>query len=52
MKKDEEIGWHRVGENINYYNNTYKRDCAGVNRFNRTYYTFTFTHTFEYDNDQ
>jgi len=52
MKTEKEIGWHRVGSAINYYGNQYKRDCTGLNRYSRNFYTFTFTHTFEYDGDQ
>lgn len=48
LKEEEGVGWHRIGENINYYANSYKRDN---NKFLRTFYTFTYTHTFEHDND-
>ena len=49
LKDTEGVGWHRIGESINYLANQYKRE--GNIRFYRTYYTFTFTHTFEHDND-
>ena len=49
LRTEKQIGWHRTGEGINYYQNNYKRDC---NRFARSHYTFTFTTTFEYDDDQ
>jgi hypothetical protein len=48
VKDSEGVGWHRVGENIDYYMNNYKRDNM---RFQRFHYTFTFTHTFEHDDD-
>ena len=48
FKDDEGVGWHRVGEDINYYANHYKREN---NRFSRTYFTFSFTTTFQYDDD-
>ena len=31
IKADDGVGWHRVGENINYYQNIYRREN---NRFN------------------
>lgn len=37
----EGIGWHRVGENIEYYQNSYKRDN---NRQARNFYTLQFDH--------
>lgn len=39
------IGWRRVGKNINYSQNNYKRKGAG------NYYTLSFTMTFDYDDD-
>lgn len=48
-KKEKNLGWHRVGTDISYYQNNYKKENV---RFTRYYYTFTFTHTFEYDEDQ
>ena len=48
IKNEEGIGWHRVGGDIDNYANTYKRDTGGnvVNKYTRTFYTLTFTHTF------
>ena len=45
----EELSWHRVGQNISYHQNGFKREG---NRFGRCYYTLTFTHTFKESNDQ
>lgn len=39
-QSQENIGWHRSGENINYFQNSYKKE---MNRWGRNYYTFTFT---------
>lgn len=34
LKLENEIGWHRVGTAINYYQNQYKRDLgAGLVRY-------------------
>jgi hypothetical protein len=44
-KQNENVGWHRVGESISYYENTFKREMIGVNgiqRYSRNFYTFTF----------
>lgn len=38
-------GWHRVGKNISYAQNTYKR------KGNSKYYTLSFTVTFDYSDD-
>jgi len=38
------LSWHRVGRDIGYAQNSFKRE--GANRFNRCYYTLTWTHTF------
>lgn len=38
-------GWHRVGKNICYYQNSIKKKQAG------NYYTLTFSINFENDND-
>ena len=38
-------GWRRVGKNISYTQNNYKRKGSG------NYYTLTFTVTFDYDHD-
>ena len=48
-QEEGDLAWHRVGHDIDYYQNTLKRENT---RFNRFYYTLTFTHTFEHDNDQ
>ena len=48
-KQEADLGWHRVGSDIQYYQNEFKRP---VGRFMKTYYTLSFTHTFKYDNDQ
>jgi len=45
-RSDEELGWHRIGDDIRYYQNNFKRENA---RYSRSYYTLTFTHTFEHD---
>ena len=45
----EQLSWHRVGHNISYHTNTFKREG---NRWGRCYYTLTFTHTFTETNDQ
>lgn len=50
LKARDEIGWHRTGFNINYLSNHFKREQ--INRIIRTFYTFTFTCTFEFDDDQ
>lgn len=44
----EELGWHRVGTDIGYYQNNFVRENMRIKRF---YFTFTFTHTFEIDKD-
>ena len=44
----DQLSWHRVGTNINYYQNSFKREG---NRFGRCYYTLTFTHTFTESHD-
>jgi len=45
----EERGWTRGGEDMSYYQNNYKREHQ--TNFQRCYYTFTFTHTFDQDDD-
>lgn len=47
----ENRGWHRMGQNIIYAQNQFKRD-TGNYRSTRKYYTLTFEHTFESDDDQ
>ena len=39
------VGWRRVGKNITYVQNNYKRKGSG------NFYTLTFTVTFDYDDD-
>jgi hypothetical protein len=52
LAKQNDTGWHRVGSDIRYYQNNIRNQAAG-NRFpSKRYYTLTFTHTFEADNDQ
>jgi hypothetical protein len=46
----DELGWSRGGEDMSYYQNNYRREHQ-VN-FQRYYYTFSFSHTFEYDQDE
>ena len=48
-KKEKNLGWHRVGTDISYSQNNFKKENL---RFSRYYYTFTFSHTFEHDEDQ
>jgi murein tripeptide amidase MpaA len=52
--KDKELqeGWTRGGDDLSYYQNNYKKDQSQQTNFFRCYQTFTFTHTFEYDDDQ
>jgi hypothetical protein len=45
----EQIGWHRSGEELAYYQNNYRREM--MTNYQRCYYTFTFTYKFEYDDD-
>lgn len=47
-KRDNDAGWYRMGKDICYYQNNFKRENV---RFQRYYYTLTFTHTFEHDDD-
>ena len=47
-KKESGLGWHRIGTEINYSQNTYKRENL---RFSRYYYTLSFTHEFTHNND-
>jgi len=35
--------WHRTGDKISYFQNSFKRDTIGKSRF---YYTLTFTYDF------
>ena len=45
----EGVGWHRIGENIDYYQNNFKKD--GNPRFQRNFFTLTFTHVFNFDDE-
>ena len=45
---EQNLGWHRVGTDIKYEPNHFKRETG---RFQKFYYTFTFTYTFESDDD-
>ena len=49
-KTDNNIGWFRTGENINYYANDFRREVPG--RGTRCFYTLTFDVTFKHDDDQ
>ena len=42
-------GWYRGGEDISYYQNHYRREH--MTNYQRCYYTFTYSHRFDYDND-
>lgn len=47
-------GWHRGGEDLGYYQNKYRKEQAqnnGPSFQQRYFYTFTFSHQFEYDDD-
>ena len=51
LRKEAGLGWHRVGSDIGYYQNGYRRE--NVRFAQRYYYTFTFSHEFTGpDNDQ
>ena len=49
-KQEQNVGWHRVGEQIDYYENDFKREMVG--RYQKNFYTLTFDHTFKHDDDQ
>ncbi len=49
LNDSEGVGWHRIGENIDYYQNNFKKD--GNPRFQRNFFTLTFTHVFSFDDD-
>ena len=49
LKEAEGVGWHRIGQDIAYFANQFKRE---VGKYRPSHFTFTFTHTFEHDNDQ
>jgi hypothetical protein len=48
-EEDKQIGWHRSGRDISYYQNNYKKDTVGRSRY---FYSLSFTYDFEYDDDQ
>lgn len=41
------VGWHRGGTDISYFKNNIRKDYI----YTKYFYTATFTHTFEYDDD-
>ena len=46
--KSDDLGWHRTGTDIRYFQNQIRNN----GRFpNKKYYTLTFTHQFDSDND-
>lgn len=49
-KKSEKknMGWHKDGEDIRYFMNGIRKD---VTYYSKSYYTATFTYTFEHDDD-
>ena len=49
VKKIEGVGWHRIGENIEYYQNNYRRDN---NKNARCFFSLTFDHVWPQSNDQ
>mmetsp|Transcript_4821 Transcript_4821/g.7261 ORF Transcript_4821/g.7261 Transcript_4821/m.7261 type:complete len:336 (-) Transcript_4821:2969-3976(-) len=49
LKVQQGLGWHRVGSEIMYFQNQYKRDYS---RAQRCYYTLSFVHEFKTENDQ
>ena len=46
--EEEQTAWYRGCSNINYFANNVRKEPLYVNK---TYYTLTFTHEFEYSND-
>jgi glycyl-tRNA synthetase alpha subunit len=44
MASHKDVGWHRAGTKIGYYNNGLRRSDKAT----RSYYTHTFTYNFEY----
>lgn len=49
-KQEGGTGWHRIGRDIGYYQNHFKRKIS--NGATKTFYSLSFTHTFEHDKDQ
>lgn len=48
LNKAEGVGWHRDGQDIAYYQNSYKKDTVGRSQY---YYTLSFSYTFSHDQD-
>jgi murein tripeptide amidase MpaA len=48
MAKLKDVGWHRAGTKIGYYNNELRRS---EKKESRTYFTHTFTYDYEYPDD-
>lgn len=46
--EEEKIGWHKDGEDIRYFQNGIRKD---VTYYSKSYYTATFTYTFQYNED-
>lgn len=47
--QEHQQSWAKTGKDIKYYSNGIKKDLESP--WSKTYYTLTFTHTFQYDND-
>ena len=47
IKTHHGIGWHRSGENIEYFSNSFRKD----GKFKSPHYTLTFEHTFDATDD-
>ena len=46
--ENDNVGWHKDCEDIRYFQNGIKKD---VTYYSKSYYTATFTYTFEYSED-
>lgn len=46
---EQNESWYKTGENIKYFQNGIKKDPDVT--WSKFYYTLTFQHVFEYDND-
>ena len=44
---EEQVGWYRGGQDISYFRNNMRKEFQYV----RYFYTASFTHKFEYDDD-
>jgi len=42
IKNIQGVGWHRVGADIDYFQNSFKKD--GNPKFQRRFFTLTFVH--------